>query len=413
MLSVDDSDHVDVPVALTHLEGVGFRLQRVREQVWKVADNSTRVSKNCSVIFSLDTVCTSQDIIYGFDKASIYIDEIRSIQRRNSSRTWVVSFTTPEYKDYALEISSATICGCEVFLGDAENKTVIVKIYDAPNELPDTVLIGRLSYYGKVLSFRRDCIALGVYNGVRSARMRLSRPIPSSMRIVGEQVMIFYESQPRTCRRCGGEGHVANGCKAPRCFNCDGAGHELKTAPSLFSAMFVFPRSILPADVLSSSIVLMSIPVLKVKVQLPMQLPFRIVRQGQMANSPPSHLGTRSRMCKNLRRVISPRELSLMARIRMISIVMARKRMISIVITRREENRVIDESVNVNVNVSGSGSVDGSVSGNVSVMTCVAGRIVAVIVIFAPPMTTLTIFRLERVAGAANVVEAKFHLFLI
>lgn len=97
---------------------------------------------------------------------------------------------------------------------------MIVKIYDAPNELPDTVLIGRLSYYGKVLSFRRDCIALGVYNGVRSARMRLSRPIPSSMRIVGEQVMIFYESQPRTCRRCGGECHVANGCKAPRCFNC-------------------------------------------------------------------------------------------------------------------------------------------------------------------------------------------------
>lgn len=118
MLSVDDSDHVDVPAALTHLQGFGFRFQRVREQVWKVADNSTRVSKNCSVIFSIDTVCTSQDIIYGFDKASIYIDEIRSILRRNSSRTCVVSFTTPEYKDYALERSSATICGCEVFLGD-------------------------------------------------------------------------------------------------------------------------------------------------------------------------------------------------------------------------------------------------------------------------------------------------------
>ena len=50
--------------------------------------------------------------------------------------------------------------------------------------------------------------------------------IPSSLWVVGEQVMIFYESRPRTCRRRGGEGHVANGCKAPHCFNIDGAGHR-------------------------------------------------------------------------------------------------------------------------------------------------------------------------------------------
>lgn len=186
MLSPNDGEHVDVPAALTHLEGVGFRFQRVPEQVWHVAENNARVHKDRSVVFSVDTVCTSQDIIYAFDKTSINVDEITSIQRRNSSRTWVVSFQSSEYKDYVLEISSVTICGCKVFLGDAENRTVIVKVYEAPNELPDTVLIGRLSYYGKVLLFRRDCIAVGVYNGVRTACMRLSRPIPSSLRVVGE-----------------------------------------------------------------------------------------------------------------------------------------------------------------------------------------------------------------------------------
>ena len=231
MLSPPDGEHKDVPAALTHLEGVGFRFQRVPKQVWQVADNNSHVHKNCSVVFSVDTVCTSEDIIYGFDKAIIDIDEITSIQRQNSCRTWVVFFLSTEYKDYALEISTVTICGCEVFLGDAENKTVIVKIYESPNELSDTVLIGRLSYYGKVLSFRRDCIAVGFYNGVRTARLRLSRAIPSSLQIVSEQVMVFYESQPRTCRRCGGEGHVANGCKAPCCFNCDGAGHCADDCP--------------------------------------------------------------------------------------------------------------------------------------------------------------------------------------
>lgn len=229
LLSLED--HVDVPDALTHLEGVGFRFMRIPDENWKLMDNNARVFKNCSVTFSVDTVCTSQDIIFGFDKAGIDIDEITSIQRRNSSRSWVVSFKSSEHKDAALEISSITICGCEVFLGDAENKTVIVKIYEAPSELPDTVLIGRLSTYGKILSFRRDLLATNVWNGVRTARMRLSRPIPSSMRIVGELVLFYYESQPRTCRRCGGSGHMANGCKEPRCFNCDKAGHRAEKCP--------------------------------------------------------------------------------------------------------------------------------------------------------------------------------------
>ena len=186
-----ENDHVYVPDALTHLEGVGFRFMRGPDESWKIMDNNARVFKDCSVTFSVDTVCTSQDIIFGFDKAGIDIDEITSNQRRNSSRSWVVSFTSSEHKDASLEMSSVTICGCEVFLGDAENKTVIVKIYEAPSELRDIVLICRLSTYGKILSFRGDLLATNVWNGVRTARMRLSRPIPSSMRIVGGLALLY------------------------------------------------------------------------------------------------------------------------------------------------------------------------------------------------------------------------------
>ena len=46
-----------------------------------------------------------------------------------------------------------------MFLGDCENRLVLVKILEAPAELPDTALIGRLNHYGRVLSFRRDKIA--------------------------------------------------------------------------------------------------------------------------------------------------------------------------------------------------------------------------------------------------------------
>lgn len=51
----------------------------------------------------------------------------------------------------ALELSSVTIRKCQVFLGDAENQRVLVKICKAPDEMPDTnyrsfVLLPALSF---------------------------------------------------------------------------------------------------------------------------------------------------------------------------------------------------------------------------------------------------------------------------
>ena len=83
-----------------------------------------------------------------------------------------------------MEVASIEIAGSTVFLGDCENRLVLVKIYEALAELPDTVVIGRLSHYGRVLSFRRDKIAQFIESGVRTARMSISRHIPSIVRIV-------------------------------------------------------------------------------------------------------------------------------------------------------------------------------------------------------------------------------------
>lgn len=86
-------------------------------------------------------------------------------------------------------------------------------------------------------------------------------------------------------------------------------------------------------------------------------------------------------------------------------------------------------NMNASVNVSESASVNGSVREIVIVMTCIAGQSVIVmgivarivlaimtrivIVIFAPPMTTLTISRLECIVGTANVVGVKYHFSFI
>ena len=114
------------------------------------------------------------------------------------------------------------MCGCPVHLSPVGANYVIVKVYEAPPEMLDTAVMGRLSTYGKVITFRRDRAAAGIANGIRTARMHISKPIPSLVRIVGEPIRIWYPDQPLTCRKCGGADHLAGGCNA----NCEGPGHR-------------------------------------------------------------------------------------------------------------------------------------------------------------------------------------------
>ena len=179
-----------------------------------------------SVCFSVDTVITSQDIIVGLDKAGIDIDSITAIQRRASNNSWVVTFDCKAVKDAAMNEHSIDIAGCSVLIGDCESRVSIVKIYELPDELPDSVVIGRLSHYGRVISFRSDHVADTILNGVRTARMFIDRPIPSQTFIAGEFARLWYPSQPKTCWKCGSEDHLAAVCKSQRCYNCERPGHR-------------------------------------------------------------------------------------------------------------------------------------------------------------------------------------------
>ena len=90
-----------------------------------------------------------------------------------------------------------------------------------------------MSNYNRVYSFQRDRIAEGIYNGTRTARMIIDRPIPSQTFIAGEFVRIWYPSQPKTCRKYGAERHFAATCSSQRCFNCEQPGHRSDDYPLL------------------------------------------------------------------------------------------------------------------------------------------------------------------------------------
>lgn len=138
----------------------------------------------------------------------------------------MVSFSEQQEKDKVISKGRLKIKSTVVFIGDADSRTDIVKIFEPPDEMPDTVVISRLSCFGRVLSFRRNIApAMGVQNGVRTACMRITRDIPCIVHVVGEKISVKYSSQPRSCRRCGGFGHFQGNCKDPRCYNWDTPGH--------------------------------------------------------------------------------------------------------------------------------------------------------------------------------------------
>ena len=216
----------ELPDALLRLQNSGHYFQAISCESWNVRGNNVRIRKDLSICFSVDTMITSQDIIVGLDKAGIDFDNITAIQRRASNNSWVVTFDCKAVKDAAMNEHSIEIAGCSVLVGDCENRVSIVKIYELPDELPDSVVIGRLSHYGRVISFRRDRVADTILNGVRTARMFIERPIPSQTFIAGEFACLWYPSQHKTCRKCGSEDHLAAVCKSQRCYNCERAGHR-------------------------------------------------------------------------------------------------------------------------------------------------------------------------------------------
>lgn len=228
-----EGDEFELPEALKNLINIsGANFVAVPENTWNIDGWAAKLKRNFSVTFPTDIEVSSADILEALLKTDVDPETISAIQFRGSNRSWVVSFTDQNPKNYMLEIGRLLVKDTVVFLGDAEFKTVIVKIYEAPMEMPDTAIIGRLAHYGKVLSFRRDRgVSTGIFNDVRTARMRLSQTILSNVRIAGESIGISYPGQPKTCWKCGDEGHMAQGCKSPRCYNCEAPGHRAFECP--------------------------------------------------------------------------------------------------------------------------------------------------------------------------------------
>uniref|UniRef100_A0A8C4TI29 CCHC-type domain-containing protein n=1 Tax=Erpetoichthys calabaricus TaxID=27687 RepID=A0A8C4TI29_ERPCA len=72
----------------------------------------------------------------------------------------------------------------------------------------------------------------GIKTGYYSFLVKLPRNekgelkhLPPTIQIGGARGLIFYNGQPKVCRKCEEEGHVASQCMVERCRNCGNMGH--------------------------------------------------------------------------------------------------------------------------------------------------------------------------------------------
>ena len=219
---------VRVPGVLKAMAEEGASFETARGCWALTSDGDVRVNREYSLCFSLNVQASSEDVLLPILATGVEVEDITCVQYNSANHLWTVSFTDPAIKNQLMGLSEIVVKGHQCYLSDCENRTTIVKIFEAPDEMPDSVLVARLSTYGKVFSFRRDKCRGHIRNGVRTARMRLKSDIPSVVRIAGTYIRLWYPGQPKTCRRCGAADHFAASCQSVRCFNCEQPGHRFE-----------------------------------------------------------------------------------------------------------------------------------------------------------------------------------------
>ena len=161
LFSPSPGSNIPLTHVLAELMSSGAHFHPSPSGRWSTVGNTMWFNKELSVYFSCNTGYSPCEILEGFDAAGIYVDFITSVQFRASNRTWIVTFNNHRVKSVALGMEGIIISGCQIFLGDCERSVLLVKTYEEPSEIADTVLIGRLSAYGKVFSFR--CVQWNSY----------------------------------------------------------------------------------------------------------------------------------------------------------------------------------------------------------------------------------------------------------
>ena len=145
-----------------------------------------------------------------------------------------VTFKESAQCDAALA-SGVSFRGSKLSVSPVDARTRLVYVRDLPAEVPDEPVCVFLRQYGVVhsLSPQFHPGLPGVKNGTRVAKVTLLKDLPTSVRIAGFDVRLWYQGQPQPCPVCRQFGHRVRDCPLNGlCRRCRQPGHVARECSS-------------------------------------------------------------------------------------------------------------------------------------------------------------------------------------
>ena len=185
-------------------------------------------SRPCTALFTPHAFTPAHAVLDALDRLDMPEDALKCMQRKQNGEVLITFKTEAFVRQNTLTVDDEVLA-----IQDVDRLLVFVTIFDAPHEMPDLVLINRLSDLCEVIHSRcgKFSFRQSVFNGLRHFRVRLLKPIPSFLRFGRILVRVKYDGQKPTCRCCGDPDHVADVCPQIVCFNCEELGHEVGHCP--------------------------------------------------------------------------------------------------------------------------------------------------------------------------------------
>ena len=161
-----------------------------------------------------------------------------------------VTFKESAQCDAALA-SGVSFRGSKLRVSPVDARTRLVYVRDLPAEVPDESVSAFLRQYGIVHSLSPQFHPgfPDVATGTRVVKVTLMKDLPSSVRIAGLDVRLWYQGQPRACPVCRQFGHRVRDCPLNGlCRRCRQPGHMARECTSRRSSAAVLSAPAPGAD---------------------------------------------------------------------------------------------------------------------------------------------------------------------
>ena len=138
-----------------------------------------------------------------------------------------VTYKEPAQCDAALA-SGIRFRGAALRISPVDSRTRLVYVRDLPVEAPDDGLKVYLRAFGVVHSCSMQTYPgmPDVFTGTRVVKVTLTKDLPSSARVSGFDVRLWYQGQPQVCPVCRSYGHRVKDCPFNGlCRRCSQPGH--------------------------------------------------------------------------------------------------------------------------------------------------------------------------------------------